>query len=164
LAWDKVVEASLELRERLSDIGLQSFVQTTGGKGLHVVCPVMRRLSWDEHKNFTRAIVHGMASEHPELYVTNMRKSLRKGKIFLDYLRNGRGATAIAPYSTRAKQGATVAAPITWDELSEGVNPSNFTVHSMVDRLSEFDSDPWKEYASVKQSISAAALRSVGMK
>jgi bifunctional non-homologous end joining protein LigD len=164
LHWDRCVEAAMELRERLSDVGIESFVQTTGGKGLHVVAPVTRRLTWDQHKNFALAIADSMAAEHPKLYVTNMRKALRKGKIFLDYLRNGRTATAIAPYSTRARSGATVAAPITWDELAEGVKPSDFSVHTMVDRLSELDSDPWKKYGRLKQAITAEALRSVGIK
>jgi bifunctional non-homologous end joining protein LigD len=164
VAWDRTVEAAMELHERLFDVGLQSFVQTTGGNGLHVVAPLSRPLSWDQHKEFSRALTERMSAEHPARYVTGMRKSLRKGKLFLDYLRNARGATAIAPYSTRACDAATVATPLTWDELAAGAKPGDFTVHNMVDRVSEFDEDPWQEYASLKQSISAAALRSVGVK
>jgi bifunctional non-homologous end joining protein LigD len=154
LEWDLVIEAAMELRERLMDVGLQSFVQTTGGKGLHVVAPVARRASWEQHKDFSHAIAQSMAKEHPDRYLTKMSKSLRKGKIFLDYLRNGRGATAIAPYSTRARAGATVATPITWDELAAGVLPSDFTIRSMADRISELEEDPWKEYAQFsKQTL-----------
>jgi bifunctional non-homologous end joining protein LigD len=164
VAWDRCVEAAMELRERLIDVGLKSFVQTTGGKGLHVVAPLSRPLSWEQHKAFSRALCERMAEEQPARYLTNMRKSLRKGKIFLDYLRNARGATAIAPYSTRARETATVAAPLTWDELAEGVKPNDFNVRSMVERISEIEEDPWKDYAGLKQSISAAALRSLGVK
>jgi bifunctional non-homologous end joining protein LigD len=164
MAWDRCVEAAMELRERLIDVGLISFVQTTGGKGLHVVAPLSRPLSWDQHKAFAHALCERMSEEQPARYLTDMRKSLRKGKIFLDYLRNARGATAIAPYSTRARDTATVAAPLTWDELAEGVKPSDFNVRSMVERISEIEEDPWKEYAGLKQSITAAALRSLGVK
>ncbi|HEX4353234.1 MAG TPA: non-homologous end-joining DNA ligase, partial [Polyangiales bacterium] len=164
VSWDAIVEAAIELRERLSDVGLKSFVQTTGGKGLHVVAPIARTLTWDQHKAFSYALAERMAAENPARYLTNMRKSLRKGKIFLDYLRNGRGATAIAPYSTRNREGATVAAPLTWDELVEGVKPSDFTLHRMIDRISELDADPWKDYARLKQTLKPVALRSLGVK
>jgi bifunctional non-homologous end joining protein LigD len=164
LAWDRSIEAALELRMRLNDVGLESFVQTTGGKGLHVVAPTLPvhgKPDWELHKNFAYAIAESMATEHPKLYLTNMRKSLRKGRIFLDYLRNGRGATAIAPYSTRARDTATVAAPITWDELVAGARPEHFTIHSMLERVSELETDPWKKYGRLKQSITAEALRSI---
>jgi len=158
LAWQRSIEAALELRERLSDVGLQSFVQTTGGKGLHVLAPVHGMLDWEQHKAFAHAIAESMASDHPKRYLTNMRKALRKGRIFLDYLRNGRGATAIAPYSSRARDAATVAAPITWDELAQGAQPGDFTIRSMVDRVSELEADPWRNYGR-EQSIAAEALR-----
>ncbi|MET0389053.1 MAG: non-homologous end-joining DNA ligase, partial [Polyangiales bacterium] len=161
VGWDAVIEAAIELRQRLYDIGIKTFVQTTGGKGLHVVAPIKPSLDWDELKQFTHAVADAMAAEHPKLYLTNMRKDLRKGRIFLDYLRNGRGATAVAPYSTRARSGATVAAPLTWDELIQGAQPSDFTVRSMIERLSRQEEDPWAGYHSLRQSITPAALRSV---
>ena len=154
LAWDRSIEAAMELRERLMDVGLSSFVQTTGGKGLHVVAPIAPRLTWDQHKDFSLKLAESMAAEHPKLYVTKLSKALRKGKIFLDYLRNGRGATAIAPYSTRARPKATVATPITWDELAAGVRPEEFTVRTLAQRLSDLHEDPWLEYAQLsKQTL-----------
>src|SRR5262249_42973113 len=109
LGWERVTEAAFELRRRLADLELESFVKTTGGNGLHVVVPVKRRLSGDEHLAFARGVMTGLEREHPTHYTTNVRKAARKGRVLLDYLRNGRGATAIAPYSTRAREGATVA-------------------------------------------------------
>jgi bifunctional non-homologous end joining protein LigD len=159
VSWEWVVEAALDLRERLRALDLQSFVQTTGGKGLHVVAPVRTRLTWEQHKSFSLGIATALAKQHPDRYLTSMRKAERKGRIFLDYLRNGRGATAVAPYSTRARSGATVAAPISWEELSAGAKPADFNLRSMVERLSQ--PDPWQAYAGLKQAISAAALRSV---
>ena len=160
LSWDSVVDAAVELRMRLNDIGLQSFVQTTGGKGLHVIAPLEPQLSWDEHKQVSLQIVQAMAEEQPELYLTSMRKSLRKGRIFLDYLRNGRGATAIAPYSTRARPHATVATPLTWDELMDGVDPQQFTLRSIPSRISQPRFNPWPKY-NKRQHLSARALRSL---
>ena len=93
-----------------------------------------------------------------------MSKSLRKGKIFLDYFRNCRGATAIAPYSTRARVGGTVATPLAWDELERGVKPSDFNVYTVMKRLGALKADPWKDYASTKQSIRPAALKALGVR
>jgi bifunctional non-homologous end joining protein LigD len=154
-----VVEAALELKQRLGELELESFVQTTGGKGLHVVAPLHRRMTWEQHKDFAFGMAELMAKQHPKRYLTSMRKADRKGRIFLDYLRNGRGATAVAPYSTRARTGATVAAPITWDELEAGAKPADFDVHTMIERLGR--PDPWQGYAKLEQSISASALRGV---
>ena len=163
VVWDSVVEAAVELRMRLSDIGLQSFVQTTGGKGLHVVAPIAPRLDWEAHKQLAFSLVHAMERERPKRYVTNMRKSLRQGRIFLDYLRNGRGATAIAPYSTRARPNATVAAPLTWDELMAGVDPQQLHVRSMMSRIGARGYDPWPHFAGLRQQLGARALRSLGL-
>jgi bifunctional non-homologous end joining protein LigD len=161
VAWDAVIEAAIELRSRLNDLGLTSFAQTTGGKGLHVVAPLTPRLSWDEHKEMSRLIASAMADDHPKQYSINQRKNLRKGRVFLDYLRNGRGAMAIAPYSTRAHATATVAAPITWDELMAGAQPSDFTLRSMMKRISKDATDPWAGYAELKQRLGKAALRTL---
>jgi len=163
VGWDAVVDAAVELRMRLSDIGLESFVQTTGGKGLHVVAPIKPQLSWDAHKQLAFTLVEAMAKEHPKRYVTNMRKSLRQGRIFLDYLRNGRGATAITPYSTRARANATVAAPLTWDELMDGVDPQQFTVRTMMSRISARGFDPWPKFHKLRQHLSQRALRTLGI-
>jgi bifunctional non-homologous end joining protein LigD len=163
LGWGEIVRTAQELRERLRGLGLESFVKTTGGKGLHVVVPIERRVDWDDFKAFTRAVAEQMEREHPERYTTNPLKAKRKGKIFVDYLRNTRGATAIAPYSMRARAGATVATPITWDELARGVDPTTFTVTSIPRRLGGLKKDPWADISTTKQSITAAARRKVGM-
>jgi bifunctional non-homologous end joining protein LigD len=153
LAWERVALAAFETRKRLHAIGLRSFVKTTGGKGLHVVAPVERGLSWSDFKAFTKAFVEDMARDAPALYTTNVAKRARKGKIFLDYLRNGRNATFIAPYSPRARPGAPVALPITWDELAAGVDPAAFTTATVPQRLARLTDDPWAELASVKQAV-----------
>jgi bifunctional non-homologous end joining protein LigD len=160
LGWKSVVAAAQELRERLRAEGLESFVKTTGGKGLHVVAPVQRKRSWDAHKGFAHEVVLAMSRESPDRYTTNARKAQRKGRIFLDYLRNARGATAIAPYSTRARTGATVATPLGWSELERGVDPSDFTLLSVPRRLASQRQDPWDGYARLRQAIPRRRTRS----
>src|SRR5690606_13227104 len=115
--WQSVVEAALQLRERLEQLGLHAFVRLTGGKGLHVVVPIAVGPEWDQVKGFSRAIAEEMVREQPSRYTAKITKKRRSGKIFIDYLRNGRGATAIASYSPRAKAGAPVALPVEWHEL-----------------------------------------------
>ncbi len=165
LAWEQVALGALDLRRRLRDAGLESFVKTTGGKGLHVVAPIHRGIGWDDFKAFTRALVETMERDEPDRYTTNISKARRKGRIFLDYLRNGRGATFIAPYSPRARPGAPVAVPIRWEELAHGVDPATFTMATVPRRLAMLgDDDPWKQISHVKQSITASAWRAVGGK
>jgi len=164
LAWNTIALGALELRRRLRAAGLESFVKTTGGKGLHVVAPVARGIGWDDFKAFGKAAVEAMERDEPGLYTTNMAKAQRKGKIFLDYLRNGRGATFIAPYSPRARPGAPVAVPVTWDELADGVDPAGFTTATVPRRLATLRADPWHAIAGIKQAITASAWRAVGGK
>ena len=164
LGWERVALAAFAMRRKLHDIGLESFLKTTGGKGLHVVVPVERRLDWDDFKQFTKQVVEAMEKDEPHLYTTNMAKKARKGKIFLDYLRNGRNATFIAPYSPRARDGAPVAVPITWEELAHGVDPLAFTTASVPRRLATLQEDPWKDIYKVKQAITAATWKAVGGK
>jgi bifunctional non-homologous end joining protein LigD len=164
LGWEKVVLGALELRRRLGDAGLESFVKTTGGKGLHVVAPIARGIGWDELKAFSKAAVETMERDEPALYTTNMAKARRNGKIFLDYLRNGRGATFIAPYSPRARPGAPVAVPLAWEELAHGVDPAAFTTATVPRRLATLAADPWEAVTRVRQSITASAWRAVGGK
>jgi len=163
LGWERVVLAAFELRRRLHDVGLDSFVKTTGGKGLHVVAPIARGVGWDDFKAFCKALVEAMGRDEPDAYTTNPIKLRRKGKIFLDYLRNGRGATFIAPYSPRARAGAPVAVPISWDELAHGVDPATFTTVTVPRRLATRKADPWHDVPRLKQSITAAAWRAVGL-
>jgi bifunctional non-homologous end joining protein LigD len=159
LPWERVVDAALEMRDVLARLGLKSFAKTTGGKGLHVVVPLTPRLGWDEVKEFTRAVAMRMAEEAPERYLAVASKSSRRGRIYIDYLRNGRGATAIGAYSARARPGATVATPLFWEEVEEAVRPEAFTVATVPGRLAKLKSDPWAEIGALRQSISAAARR-----
>ena len=150
--WADVNKAARDLRERLAAVKLKSFVKTTGGKGLHVVVPT-NGTPWDETKDFAHAMVLAMTADEPERYVSKMTKSIRKGKIFLDYLRNGRGATAIVAYSTRARPGAAVSVPVDWDELGPKLAPNKFTVLNLARRLGALKNDPWAELGKMKQSL-----------
>jgi bifunctional non-homologous end joining protein LigD len=132
---------------------LETFVKTTGGKGLHVCVPISPDLSWDEAKDFTQRIATEMAKQAPSLYVATQSKAKRKGKTFIDYLRNGRGATFIAPYSTRAREGAPIAVPLEWDELSTKLLPNHFNIRNVQKRLAQLRQDPFERLAQVKQRL-----------
>jgi bifunctional non-homologous end joining protein LigD len=162
LDWHRVALGAFELRRRWHEAGLESFVKTTGNKGLHVVAPITRGIGWDRFKAFSKAIAVAMERDEPALYTTNPSKAHRKGKIYLDYLRNVRGATFIAPYSPRAQPGAPVATPVSWDELAHGIDPATFTTATVPRRLAALPEDPWKDLTSIAQSITASAWRSVG--
>ncbi len=164
VTWDEVALAAFQLRRRLDDLGFVSFLKTTGGKGLHVAVPTKRGPSWDEFKNFTKLVVEAMERDAPDRFLTVMTKSRRRGKIFLDYLRNGRNATFIAPYSPRARENATVAVPITWEELAEGIDPKQFTTATVPRRLASLKKDPWADFDKAARTISAAARRAVTKK
>jgi len=163
LPWQRVTDAAVEMREALLGIGLQSFAKTTGGKGLHVVVPVAPKLGWDAAKEFAKWVAERFAKAYPDRFTTNMAKRARSGRIFIDYLRNGRGATAIGAYSPRARPGAPVATPLSWDEVEKGVKPDAFTVVTLPDRLKKLKSDPWAEMLKLRQSISARVRREVGI-
>ncbi len=153
--WDQVIEAALEIRRRLSDLGLQSFVKTTGGKGLHVVFPLTPKADWDTVKAFTQSLAERMAADRPDRYTANMAKRERHGRIYLDYVRNGMGATAVAAYSTRARPGAAVSTPLAWDELGPAIRASHFTVENLPKRLAVLDRDPWEGILSLRQELPA---------
>jgi bifunctional non-homologous end joining protein LigD len=164
LPWERVVEAALMMRDFLGELGLETFLKTTGGKGLHVVFPLERRDGWDEVKAFTKAVADTVAGVHPGRYTSNLSKASRRGKVFIDYLRNGRGATSICPYSTRAREGATVSTPLFWDELELDVRGDTFNVHSLPARLEGLPADPWAGFNRFRQSITAAMKKAVGMR
>ncbi len=153
LKWEKVVEAAFLLKDYLEDIQLQSFVKTTGGKGLHVVIPIKPENDWLTIKAFTKSFVETIASIHPEKFLTVMSKSKRKGKIFLDYLRNQWDTTAIGAYSTRARPHAPVAIPLGWDELSNNKDENSYNIFSAIKRLNELQQDPWVGYFELSQSL-----------
>jgi bifunctional non-homologous end joining protein LigD len=160
--WDELVAAVGVLRTLLGDLGLTGFLKTTGGKGLHVVVPIRATLDWEQAKGFTKAIADLMARTFPDRFLAVMSKSRRKGKIFIDYLRNASGATAIAPYSLRARANAPVATPIGWDEMTEDVRFDHFNLRTVPPRLSALKSDPWADFLEVRQSIGKAMFKRVG--
>ncbi len=154
--WTSVIEGAREIRERLREFGIESYVKTTGGKGLHVVSPLEPAVDWDELKAFAHGIALAMEADSPAKYISTMAKKARGGKIFVDYLRNGRGATAVAAYSTRARPGAPVSTPVRWDELGPELTASRFNVANIGRRLSALKSDPWEGFFSSPQTIAAA--------
>jgi bifunctional non-homologous end joining protein LigD len=155
VAWPTVIAAAREVRQRLRDLKLESFVKTTGGKGLHVVLPI-RFAPWEEAKDFCRRIAESMVSDSPKAYTATVKKSARNNRIFVDYLRNSREATAIAPYSTRARPGATVAVPLSWDELAAQRVPNAFTLQNLHKRLTRQSRDPWQDMGRIKQQLPRA--------
>jgi bifunctional non-homologous end joining protein LigD len=144
VAWADVVAAAFEVRDRLKRLGLTSFVKTTGGKGLHVYAPLEPHAEWTAVKAFALGIAGSMAKDSPQRYLAKASKSARRRRIFIDYLRNGRGATAVAAYSTRARAGAPVSTPLAWDELGPDMRPDRFTVLNLLHRLAHID-DPWRD-------------------
>jgi bifunctional non-homologous end joining protein LigD len=156
--WKTLAATAKEFRARLEAFGLQSFLKTTGGKGLHVVAPIKPEYEWPEVKDFTHNVVLGMERKNPALYVTKMTKAIRKNRIYLDYLRNDRGSTAIAPYSTRARSGAPVALPLDWKELNAKSRPA-FSVMEFDKWKKRLANDPWAEMLKVKQRLTAKAIR-----
>jgi bifunctional non-homologous end joining protein LigD len=153
LDWNAVVAATMEVRERLSQLKLDSFVKTTGGKGLHVVVPLKPQATWDEVKAFCESIAVSMARDSPDKYTAVLSKKARAGRIFVDYLRNGRGATAVAAYSTRARAGAPVSAPIDWSELPTLRSGGQFRVATLPGRLRHLARDPWDDLWASEQTL-----------
>jgi bifunctional non-homologous end joining protein LigD len=150
--WSDVVEAARDVRTCLSKLKLKSFLKTSGGKGLHVVLPI-KPTPWNEAKAFAQKIATSMAADHPDRYVATATKSSRSKRIFIDYLRNSREATAVAPYSTRARPGAPVSVPIEWSELGSLKAANQYTVLNLMQRLSRQRKDPWAGIGRVRQSL-----------
>ncbi|ARN19135.1 DNA ligase D [Piscinibacter gummiphilus] len=156
VGWAMVQEAAILTRALLTELGLVSWLKTSGGKGLHVVVPIAPRLDWDTVKAFSRDVVAHMAHHIPERFVVKSGPANRVGKIFIDYLRNGHGATTAAAFSARARPGLGVSMPISWDELPDVKSGSQWTVANTLDHLSFRKVDPWADYAGTKQALAAA--------
>ncbi len=153
VSWQEVIDAALELKRRFEDAGLAAFVKTSGGKGLHVVAPLKPEAGWPALKAFAKTMADDMAKAESEKYLAVATKAKRQGRIFLDYLRNGRGNTAVAPYSTRARPGAAISAPIEWAELSDEIGPAHFTVSNIGARLSALKKDPWDGFFAAARPL-----------
>jgi bifunctional non-homologous end joining protein LigD len=163
LGFDDVIVAAKELKERLEALGLVTFCKTTGGKGLHVVTPLAQpkkgELSWAEAKAFAQGVCARMAEDSPDKYLINMAKKLRTGRIFLDYLRNDRMATAVALFSPRARDGATVSMPLTWSQVKTGLDPTRYTMRTVPPLLSKLKA--WEEYCDSERPLEPAIRKLV---
>lgn len=159
LPFSQVVTAATDMRGILSAAGLKSFALLTGGKGIHVVVPIKRQHTFEELKPFCAGVARRMAQADPQRFVAKMTKSIRKGRIFIDYLRNDRGSTAIAPYSTRARAGAPVAVPVSWTELPKLKGGNAFGIDAAIKRLKSAKADPWQDYFATRQAVSVKVLK-----
>lgn len=165
VSWEQMLRTTRELRERIEqEYRLACFLRTTGGKGLHVVVPLQPRADWDEVKAFAQAVSQQHAADDPTRLTTNMSKAKRKGKIFIDYLRNSRGATAIASYSTRARENATVSVPLRWDELGAGLRSDHYNVGNLRRRLIALKRDPWMDFDEAAKPLTRELLAAAGVK
>jgi bifunctional non-homologous end joining protein LigD len=155
VSWDRVVAAARLVRRLLAQTGLASLVRTTGGKGLHVVVPLKPACDWGTVRGFAEAFANSLAGAHPLEFVATSTKAKRGGKIYVDYLRNARGATSVASYSLRARPGAPVATPLRWDELGKIKSGAAFTIQTLPTRLARLRGDPWKDLTTIKQDLPA---------
>lgn len=159
VAWNAVVEGAMAIRDRLDALGLQSFVKATGGKGLHVVAPLEPSAGWDEVRDFAHGLASGLAEERPGRYTANPLKEARKGRIYIDYLRNGRGASAVAAWSVRARPGAPVAFPLDWGDL-EGLEGAPAVPAG--DPALLRSRDPWQGFFELRQRLPGASRTGAG--
>ncbi len=159
--WSDVIGGARDLRQRMNEFGLESFIKTTGGKGIHVVVPIVPHFHWDAIKAFTRAVAQSMAHDTPKTYIATASKAERKGKVFIDYLRNDHTATAVTAYGVRARPGAPVAMPIAWDELTPDLHPAQWNMLSVPEYLTKRKADPWKTFFSLQQTLPQQVLEAL---
>jgi bifunctional non-homologous end joining protein LigD len=164
LPFAAVVDAARILRGLLRGLGLESFVKTSGGKGLHLVVPLAPTRTWDEVKDFSHALVDAMVAAEPVHFVATMALKKRPGKVFIDYLRNGRGATFVAPYSTRRRAGAPLSLPLRWDELGPSSRGDQYSLLNVHRRMASIKADPWEAYERTRQELTDWMLASAGVK
>ena len=153
IAWKQIVDAARDVRARLADVGLDSFVRLSGGKGLHVVVPLLPEADWNQAKAFCEAFAQAMVEHRPERYVATMSKAKRAGKIFIDWLRNSRGATSVTSWSLRARPGAPVAVPLRWEELGRVQGGNQFDLHQAKARAARLSEDPWRGIERLRQRL-----------
>ena len=161
VSWAQVIDAAKLVRKALAALDLESYCKTTGGRGLHVVTPIVPHADWSECLEFSRLLSEAIERIDPDRYTTEYAKRGRRAKILLDYLRNNRTNTSIAAYSTRARDGAPVSVPIGWDELRTSLSPASFTVETVTQRLSRLKAEPWRGYAESRQKLTQQRLRAV---
>ncbi|MEP6655707.1 MAG: DNA ligase D [Betaproteobacteria bacterium] len=164
VAWDDIRQAATIIKTLVESIGLAPFLKTTGGKGLHVVVPIEPSVGWDHVKGFSKAVAELLERTFPDRFTSKLLKISRRGRIFIDYLRNGEGATAVAAYSTRAKLNAPVSTPIAWEELADDVRFAHFNVGNVPKRLAKAKTDPWHDIADLAGSLSKSVMAKVGFK
>jgi bifunctional non-homologous end joining protein LigD len=159
VGWNDLISAAKDVRARLSKHGLESFPRLSGGKGVHVVAAIRRGPTWDQAKAFCESIADEMAADDPSRYLATASKAQREGRIFIDWLRNARGATSVASWSLRARAGAPVAMPLRWDELAKVKSPTAFDLAAALKRAKALRKDPWEGFAATKQSLPRASSR-----
>jgi bifunctional non-homologous end joining protein LigD len=160
-AWTDVVKSAKALRVLLETLGLQAWVKTTGGHGLHVVAPIVPQRDWSECLDFTRAVASALAATDPALYTITFAKQGRESKILIDYLRNNRTNTSVCAYSARARESATVSMPIEWAQLTTRLKPERFTVDTPQNAAKRTVADPWREYWKMRQKITNASFAAI---
>lgn len=153
VAFPQIVEAALDVRKRLESLGLGAFCRTTGGKGIHVVVPLQPEAHWDRVKPFCRAFAETMSQEAPDRYLSTVKIADRRGRILVDWLRNGMGATAVASFCPRARPGAGVATPLAWDEVTQKLDPASFTLRTVPQRLAKLRRDPWADFEKARRPL-----------
>jgi bifunctional non-homologous end joining protein LigD len=163
--WPRLIEAAMLTRDLLGELGLTGFLKTTGGKGLHVVAPIRPNRDWETIRLFTQAVAQRLESAAPERFTSNMSKARRSGRIFIDYLRNGRGATAISAYSLRAREGASISVPVPWEALSprRDLRGDAFNLRNMHEHL-DWSQKAWAAYDKSRSTLTLAHLRAIGVK
>jgi len=163
VGWERMLEAAKLTKELLAELGLTSFCKTSGGKGFHVVVPLAKQASWDDMKDFSQAVAQHMASTLPKLFSAKMGMQNRKGKIFIDYLRNNRGSSTVAAFSLRARPGLGASMPISWDELDDVKSGDQWHIGNVRERLDALKRDPWTGYDKARQRLTAAMKKRLGM-
>ncbi|MDR5878165.1 DNA ligase D [Caballeronia sp. LZ032] len=164
VGWERMIEAARLTRELLAELGLESFCKTSGGKGFHVIVPLVKQAGWDDVKDFSQAVAQHMASTLPKLFSAKMGMQNRKGKIFIDYLRNNRGSSTVAAFSLRARPGLGASMPIAWDELDDVTSGDQWNIGNAHERLDALKHDPWAGYDKARKRLSAEMKKRLGLK